>query len=183
MGRPPAAFFSGTSLQADLRGANFSRWRRSLAPEAGHLGKIWERPVEDHPRLVVQPFNGPTRLPGLEVIQDLLLPLLERPDEPFQLLREVQHVEEEPDQSPQGFPPVPGLVKDPLEAHPELVQRPQPRHLPEQRLQLLPLRPGQLLRVAAEFPQQAAKLLSLRLGQLRLVRPADFFSAGRRWPR
>ena len=27
-------------MQSHLRGANFTHWRRSRAPEAGHLGKI-----------------------------------------------------------------------------------------------------------------------------------------------
>jgi hypothetical protein len=37
-------------LQSHLRGANFTHWRRSRAPEAGHLGKIGQDVIKTHLR-------------------------------------------------------------------------------------------------------------------------------------
>ena len=53
------------------------------------LGRLQpEGPFDDHPGLVVYPLDRPARLPGVEVVQDLLLPVLKRMDEGRQL-REV----------------------------------------------------------------------------------------------
>ena len=88
-------------------------------------------PLQDHPGFVVQPFHGRTGLPGLKVVQDLLLPRLEGPHERVQFGEVVHHVQKKTDQRPMGLVSVLGCVKDPLEAPPQLVQRPQPRQLTE----------------------------------------------------
>src|SRR5579885_2829325 len=70
------------------------------------------RPLDDHSCLVVDPFDRPARLPGLEVVEDLLLPRLERPDEAVHLWEVLQDLQPQPGQQPQGLSPIPGRVKD-----------------------------------------------------------------------
>ncbi len=77
-GRVAAVFFGGKSLQSHPRGASLTRWRRSRAPEAAHLGMIGQ-PLQVGGRLEVpggvglrQMFDGPVREALGELVSYLL---------------------------------------------------------------------------------------------------------------
>src|SRR5262249_26021283 len=71
--------------------------------------------------------------------------------------------------------PIRGAIKDARQVPAQVVDQPQTRQLLEQRLQVLRLRRGQILRATAELPHPRPELLALCLAQFLLVLASPFF--------
>lgn len=112
--------------------------------------------------LVVDPFHDTAGLPGFEVVQDLFLPILVGTEERLQFGKRVRGIDVQLHQLLRCLLSIRRLVKYGLEAHPEIVQRPQLRYLREQFLQLGPLLVRQARRIAAHLPHPRTKFLPLR---------------------